>query len=46
MARAIRLEYSGAVYHLMARRNQGQAIFTGYQDRRVWLETLGQELSL
>ena len=42
MARAIRIEYPGAVYHLMARGNQGQAIFTDDQDRQVWLKTLGQ----
>jgi hypothetical protein len=44
MARAIRIEYPGAVYHLMARGNQGQAIFTGDQDRQVWRKTLGQAL--
>jgi hypothetical protein len=42
MARAIRLEYPGAVYHLMTRGNRGQAIFTDDLDRQVWLKTLGQ----
>jgi hypothetical protein len=46
MARAIRIEYPGAVYHLMARGNQGQAIFTDDQDRQVWLKTLGQTFRL
>jgi hypothetical protein len=27
MARQIRIEYDGAAYHIMARGNQGQAIF-------------------
>src|SRR6266853_2790449 len=40
MARAIRLQYAGAVYHVMARGNQGDPIFRDVQDRRVWLETL------
>src|SRR5260221_7525339 len=42
MARAIRLEYAGAVYHVMARGNRGDPIFRDVQDRRVWLETLGE----
>src|SRR6266853_860196 len=42
MARAIRLQYAGAVYHVMARGNQGDPIFRDVQDRRVWLETLGE----
>jgi len=46
MARAIRIEYPGAVYHLMARGNQGQAIFTDDQDRQVWLKTLVQTFRL
>jgi len=46
MARAIRIEYPGAVYHLMARGNQGHAIITDDQDRQVWLKTLGQAFRL
>jgi REP element-mobilizing transposase RayT len=42
MARAIRIEYPGAVYHLMARGNQGQAIFADDLDRQTWLRTLDQ----
>ncbi len=42
MARPIRIEYGGAVYHVMARGNQGQAIFADDLDRRVWLMTLGE----
>src|SRR5271168_3635592 len=42
MARPLRIEYAGAVYHVMARGNQGQAIFRDDQDRQRFLETLGE----
>lgn len=42
MARALRIEYPGAVYHVMARGNQGQRIFADDLDRKRWLEKLGQ----
>jgi putative transposase len=42
MARQIRIEYDGAAYHVMARGNQGQAIFANDLDRKVWLETLAE----
>ncbi len=42
MARALRIEYAGAVYHAMARGNQGRAIFRDDQDRGCFLETLGE----
>jgi putative transposase len=42
MARQIRIEYDGAAYHIMARGNQGQAVFADALDRRVWLETLAE----
>jgi len=42
MARALRIEYPGAVYHVMARGNQGHEIFRDDADRRSWLETLGE----
>ena len=42
MARQIQIEYDGAAYHVMARGNQGQAIFAGDLDRKVWLETLAE----
>jgi hypothetical protein len=34
------LEYPGAVYHVMARGNQGQPLFRDDRDRRVFLEVL------
>ena len=42
MARPLRIEYAGAVYHVMARGNQGQVIFRDDGDRRRFLETLGE----
>ena len=42
MARPLRIEYVGAVYHVMARGNQGQPVFRDDQDRRRFLETLGE----
>ena len=42
MARALRIEYPGAVYHVMARGNQGGAIFKDDKDRQRFLETLGE----
>ena len=42
MARAVRIEYPGAVYHGMARGNHGQDIFRDDTDRGFWLETLGE----
>ena len=41
MARALRIEYAGAAYHLRARGNQGQGIFQDDADRRSFLLTLG-----
>ena len=42
MARKIRLEYAGAVYHVMARGNQGRRIYADDADRHLWLETLAE----
>jgi len=40
MARPLRIEFSGAVYHVMARGNQGQRIYADDGDRKLWLATL------
>lgn len=40
MARPIRVEFAGAVYHVMARGNERRPIFLDDQDRRRFLETL------
>ena len=42
MARALRIEYPGAAYHVMARGNHRQGIFKDDPDRRRFLETLGE----
>ncbi len=42
MARPIRIQYPGAVYHVMARGSHGQAIYADDTDRRVFLQTLGE----
>jgi len=39
MARPLRIQYPGAVYHVMARGNQGRPIFKDDKDRRRFLET-------
>jgi putative transposase len=45
MARPIRVEFPGAVYHVMARGNERREIFRDDQDRRRWLETLAEAVS-
>src|SRR5712664_4533098 len=42
MARPLRIQYSGAVYHIMARGSRGQRIFADVQDRKRFLEALGE----
>jgi REP element-mobilizing transposase RayT len=41
MARPLRIEFAGALYHVMARGNQRRVIFRDDQDYRRFLETLG-----
>lgn len=45
MARPLRLEFAGALYHLTARGNARADIFADDEDRRVFLELLGKEIS-
>jgi len=40
MARPLRIQYPGAVYHVMARGSHGQPIFADHPDRKRFLETL------
>jgi putative transposase len=40
MARPLRIEYPGAVYHVTSRGNAGQAIFRDDEDRKTFLSTL------
>jgi putative transposase len=45
MARPIRVEFPGAVYHVMARGNERREIFRDDQDRQRFLETLAEAVS-
>ena len=42
MARPIRVEFEGALYHVTARGNERRAIFRSDADRNLFLEALGQ----
>ncbi len=42
MARPLRYEAPGAVYHLMARTDGGKEVFESDTGRVVWLEGLGE----
>ena len=42
MPRALRHQYPGAVYHVMARGDGGKAVFEGDDDRKAFLFRLGQ----
>jgi len=41
MARQLRIQYEGAIYHLMSRGDRREEIFRDDLDRRSFLETLG-----
>jgi hypothetical protein len=42
MARKLRVEYPGAIYHLMSRGDRRELIFLDDQDRERFVETLGE----
>jgi putative transposase len=42
MARKLRVEYSGAIYHVMNRGDRREAIFLDDADRQGFIETLGE----
>ena len=42
MARAVRVEFSGAFYHVMARGDRGERIFYDEADRVLFYQTLGE----
>ena len=42
MARKLRLEFAGAVYHVMNRGDQREKIFVNDPDRGLFLATLGE----
>ena len=41
MARPLRIEFAGALYHVTSRGDGREAIYVQDQDRHVWLEVLG-----
>ena len=45
MARPLRLEYAGALYHLTSRGNAQQDIFLDDADRRIFLRVLGETVT-
>jgi hypothetical protein len=42
MARKIRVQYPGAIYHVMNRGDHQEKIFRSAKDRELFLQTLGQ----
>ena len=42
MARPLRIEYPGAVYHITSRGNEKKLIFKDQRDREIFLDTLSQ----
>ena len=42
MARKLRVEYPGAIYHVMNRGDRREPIFKDDEDRRRFLDTLGE----
>ncbi len=42
MARQLRIEYAGAIYHVMSRGDRREEIFLDDEDRRRFLRTLGE----
>jgi len=42
MARHMQIKYVGSVYHVLARGNQGQAIFANDRNCSAWVQTLGE----
>ena len=42
MARKLRVEYPGAMYHVMNRGDRREPIFQDDADRKRWVETLGE----
>ncbi len=45
MARPLRLEFHGALYHITARGNARQKIFLNEADRHLFLDLLGKEIT-
>jgi putative transposase len=41
LARAWRIQFEGAYYHVLSRGNESKEIFTNDRDRKLFLTTLG-----
>jgi len=42
MARPLRIEFAGALYHVTARANRREAIYEDDEDRQMFLSTLAE----
>ena len=42
MARPLRIEYPGAIYHITSRGNEKKTVFKSHQDLELFLEILNQ----
>jgi len=42
MARKLRFQYEGAIYHVISRGDHREDIFRTDQDRELFMQTLGQ----
>jgi hypothetical protein len=42
MARPLRIEYDGALYHVTSRGNARKSIFAGDEDRKIFKENQGK----
>ena len=42
MARALRIEFEGAYYHILSRGNEQRDIFYDDKDRLLFIDTLGE----
>ena len=46
MPRSVRIEFAGAFYHVMARGNRREAIFLDQEDRRGFVQALGEACAM
>jgi putative transposase len=46
MARPLRIQYPGAVYHVTCRGNERREIFRDDKDRKTFLEILSQSIEI
>ena len=46
MARPIRIEFAGAIYHVTSRGDRREDIYRDDQDREIWLRVVGNQVHL